>query len=91
MNAAFLHGAGSWRRGRFAGGCRRRAVDVAGQLRIASDQRAGRDFVRWARFNGMLLTGLRVFYALGTHHATFRWLGAGTSGRECRCDRSRCK
>jgi APA family basic amino acid/polyamine antiporter len=26
--------------------------------------------------NGMLLTGSRVFYALGTHHATFRWLGA---------------
>jgi amino acid transporter len=26
--------------------------------------------------NGMLLTGARVFYALGTHHPTFRWLGA---------------
>jgi amino acid transporter len=26
--------------------------------------------------NGMLLTGSRVFYALGTHHPTFRWLGA---------------
>jgi basic amino acid/polyamine antiporter, APA family len=26
--------------------------------------------------NGMLLTGARVFYALGTHHAIFRWLGA---------------
>jgi amino acid transporter len=26
--------------------------------------------------NGMLLTGSRVFYALGTHHPTFAWLGA---------------
>ena len=26
--------------------------------------------------NGMLLTGSRVFYALGTHHPTFRWLGS---------------
>jgi basic amino acid/polyamine antiporter, APA family len=25
--------------------------------------------------NGMLFTGARVYYALGTHHATFRWLG----------------
>jgi basic amino acid/polyamine antiporter, APA family len=25
--------------------------------------------------NGMLFTGARVFYALGTHHPTFRWLG----------------
>jgi basic amino acid/polyamine antiporter, APA family len=25
--------------------------------------------------NGMLFTGSRVYYALGTHHATFRWLG----------------
>jgi len=25
--------------------------------------------------NGMLFTGSRVFYALGTHHPTFRWLG----------------
>src|SRR5438128_12465015 len=26
--------------------------------------------------NGMLFTGARVFYALGTHHSIFRWLGA---------------
>jgi amino acid transporter len=26
--------------------------------------------------NGLLLTGSRVFYALGTHHPTFQWLGA---------------
>jgi amino acid transporter len=26
--------------------------------------------------NGMLFTGARVFYALGTHHPGFRWLGA---------------
>jgi basic amino acid/polyamine antiporter, APA family len=26
--------------------------------------------------NGMLLTGARVFYALGTNHPVFRWLGA---------------
>src|SRR5262245_56008453 len=26
--------------------------------------------------NGMLFTGARVYYALGTHHPTFRWLGA---------------
>jgi amino acid transporter len=26
--------------------------------------------------NGMLLTGSRVFYALGTHHPAFQWLGA---------------
>src|SRR5262245_30708239 len=26
--------------------------------------------------NGMLLTGARVFYALGANHPTFRWLGA---------------
>jgi amino acid transporter len=26
--------------------------------------------------NGMLFTGARVFYALGTHHPTFHWLGA---------------
>jgi amino acid transporter len=25
--------------------------------------------------NGMLFTGARVFYALGTHHPTLRWLG----------------
>jgi len=25
--------------------------------------------------NGMLFTGARVYYALGTHHPTFRWLG----------------
>jgi amino acid transporter len=25
--------------------------------------------------NGTLLTGVRVYYALGTHHPTFRWLG----------------
>ena len=25
--------------------------------------------------NGMLFTGARVFYALGTHHPIFRWLG----------------
>lgn len=26
--------------------------------------------------NGMLFTGARVYYALGTHHPIFRWLGA---------------
>jgi amino acid transporter len=26
--------------------------------------------------NGMLFTGARVYYALGTHHRVFRWLGA---------------
>jgi amino acid transporter len=26
--------------------------------------------------NGMLFTGARVFYALGTHHPMFRWLGS---------------
>jgi amino acid transporter len=26
--------------------------------------------------NGMLFTGARVYYALGVHHPTFRWLGA---------------
>ena len=26
--------------------------------------------------NGMLFAGARVFYALGTHHPTFRWLGS---------------
>ncbi len=26
--------------------------------------------------NGMLLTGARVFYAVGIHHPSFRWLGA---------------
>lgn len=26
--------------------------------------------------NGMLLTGSRVFYAVGVHHPVFRWLGA---------------
>ena len=25
--------------------------------------------------NGMLFTGARVYYALGVHHPTFRWLG----------------
>src|SRR6185436_1954233 len=32
--------------------------------------------------NGMLFTGARVYYALGTHHPTFRWLGDwnGASG-----------
>jgi amino acid transporter len=26
--------------------------------------------------NGMLFTGARIYYALGTHHPVFRWLGA---------------
>jgi amino acid transporter len=31
--------------------------------------------------NGMIFTGARVFYALGTEHPTFRWLGAWNRSR----------
>jgi len=31
--------------------------------------------------NGMIFTGARVFYALGTQHPTFRWLGAWDEAR----------
>jgi basic amino acid/polyamine antiporter, APA family len=31
--------------------------------------------------NGMIFTGARVYYALGTEHPTFRWLGAWDQSR----------
>lgn len=32
--------------------------------------------------NGMMFAGARVFYALGEHHPTFRWLGVWNSERQ---------
>ena len=41
--------------------------------------------------NGMIFAGARVFYALGEHHPTFRWLAFGTTIVTSPCGPSSCK
>ena len=37
--------------------------------------------------NGMIFAGSRVFYALGEHHPTFRWLGVWNASKRSRTER----
>lgn len=80
LNAAFLHSLG------VAGMTRSQAVaaEVMG-LRLGL---LGRQAISLlvvvsclGALNGMLLSGVRVPYALGRHHPAFRWLGAWHAGR----------
>jgi len=75
VNAAFLHALG-------IGGVAKSSAVAADVLSLRMGAYGSRAISLLVvvsclgAINGMLLTGARVFYALGTHHPTFRWLGA---------------